>query len=139
MAQIRQHYVEPGSTVKVMVYHRYSWKVFWILLTEGYGAFWKLDELIARNSEAQTGCPVTYSYSRQSVKSLFGGFSIQKTEVDHIFSYRIADYVQYRYIKEWYFRYLPQPVFRWLERQFGWHLCVTGTARGVISQAGEAS
>jgi hypothetical protein len=41
-----------------MVYYRYAWKVGWILLTEGKGQFWKLQELVARNSEAQTGCPI---------------------------------------------------------------------------------
>jgi 2-polyprenyl-3-methyl-5-hydroxy-6-metoxy-1,4-benzoquinol methylase len=53
------HYVQPGSTVKVMVYHRYSWKVLWILLTYGKGQFWRLAELVARHSEAETGCPIT--------------------------------------------------------------------------------
>src|SRR6202162_1505396 len=32
LEEVRQ-YVRPGSTVKIMVYHRYSWKVFWILMT----------------------------------------------------------------------------------------------------------
>jgi len=22
---------------------------------------------------------------------------------------------------------MPQPLFRWLERHFGWHICVTAT------------
>jgi hypothetical protein len=48
-----------------MVYHRRSYKVAWILLTEGKGQFWKLQDLVAKNSEAQTGCPVTYTYTRR--------------------------------------------------------------------------
>jgi 2-polyprenyl-3-methyl-5-hydroxy-6-metoxy-1,4-benzoquinol methylase len=124
VVQIR-HYMQPGSTVKIMVYHRYSWKVLWILLTYGKGRFWRLDELLARHSEAQTGCPITYIYSPGEVQRLLDGFEITEMWVDHIFPYRITDYVQYRYVKEWYFRCLPQPLFRWLERHFGWHLCVT--------------
>src|SRR6185437_14538394 len=50
-------YATRGTTVKIMVYHRHSWKVFWILTTSGNGRFWRLNETIARNSEAQTGCP----------------------------------------------------------------------------------
>lgn len=123
--QIRRHYTKPGSTVKIMVYHRYSWKVLWILLAYGHGAFWKLDELIARHSEAQTGCPVTYVYSPKEAACLLNGFEITDMWADHIFPYRISDYVQYRYKKVWYFRWMPRPVFRWLERHFGWHLCVT--------------
>src|SRR5580692_7134942 len=56
-------YARPGTIVKVMVYHRRSWKVLWILLGEGKGQFWKLRELVAKNSEAQTGCPITYTYT----------------------------------------------------------------------------
>jgi 2-polyprenyl-3-methyl-5-hydroxy-6-metoxy-1,4-benzoquinol methylase len=123
--QVRRHFVHAGSEFKIMVYHRRSWKVFWILLTEGRGAFWKLDELVARNSEAQTGCPVTYTYTPESARTLLRGFRVESMFVDHIFPYRIRDYVQYRYVKNCYFRFLPPAVFRAMERRWGWHLCVT--------------
>jgi 2-polyprenyl-3-methyl-5-hydroxy-6-metoxy-1,4-benzoquinol methylase len=123
-------YTHPGTVIKIMVYHRRSYKVAWILLTEGRGQFWKLPELVARNSEAQTGCPVTYSYSRGEGRELLEnhGFRSTETRVEHIFPYRIADYVKYQYVKEWYFRWMPEPMFRALERQFGWHLLLTGEA-----------
>ncbi len=125
--QIRQ-YTGPESTVKIMVYNRWSWKVLWILFVYGKGQFWKLDRLIAAYSEAQTGCPVTYSYSRRDGRRLLEehGFAVTGTMVDHIFSYRIPDYVEYRYRKVWYLRWIPRPLFRALERVFGWHLCLTG-------------
>jgi 2-polyprenyl-3-methyl-5-hydroxy-6-metoxy-1,4-benzoquinol methylase len=126
--QIR-NYVQPGSSVKIMVYHRRSWKVFWILLTYGKGQFWRVSELVAQHSEAQTGCPVTYIYTRRQARDLLErrGFRVTDAWVDHIFPYRIPDYVQYRYVREWYFRAMPAPLFRWLERHLGWHLCVTAT------------
>lgn len=126
LEQLR-NYVRPGSTVKIMVYHRYSWKVFWILITYGKCQFWRLKELVARYSEAETGCPVTYSYSKAEIRNLMAryGFPVKQIQVEHIFPYRIRDYVQYRYIKEWYFRWLPDRVFRALERILGWHLLVT--------------
>jgi len=34
-------YADRGTTVKIMVYHRYAWKVLWILLTYGKGRFWR--------------------------------------------------------------------------------------------------
>jgi 2-polyprenyl-3-methyl-5-hydroxy-6-metoxy-1,4-benzoquinol methylase len=123
--QVRRHFVHPQSEFKIMVYHRNSWKVFWIVVTEGKGAFWRLEELVARNSEAQTGCPVTYTYTPSGVRGLLRGFSVDSIWIDHIFPYRIADYVRYRYVRNWYFRILPKTVFRRLERRFGWHLCVT--------------
>lgn len=117
-------YMGPAGVLKVMVYHRYSYKVLWILLRYGKAAFWKLDELIARHSEAQTGCPVTYSYSRKTVRDLLQGFRVESASVDHIFPYSIPEYKRYEYRKVWYFRALPQGAFRWLERRLGWHLCV---------------
>jgi len=121
-----QQFVKPGTEIRIMVYYRYSWKVFWIVLKYGWGQFWKLDELVAKYSEAQTGCPITYSYSKNQFTALMEkrGFSVTDIFVDHIFPYRIPDYVQYRYVKVWYFRWIPERMFRWLERNFGWHLCV---------------
>ena len=128
--QIRS-YVHPGSTIKIMVYNRYSWKVFWILLTYGKFQFWKLRELIARYSEAQEGCPVTYAYTRGEVTKLLesNGFKVTEILIDHIFPYSIPHYVQYKYVKVWYFRWMPMFLFRWLERHFGWHLCVTAVPK----------
>ena len=48
--------------------------------------------------------------------------------VDHVFPYRVRDYVEYRYVKEPYFRWMPEPLFRAFERRFGWHLLVTAQA-----------
>ncbi|MGC2322094.1 MAG: methyltransferase domain-containing protein [Terriglobales bacterium] len=126
LAEARQ-YAAAGSTLKIMVYHRWSWKVLWIVLGYGKGQFWSTAELVARNSEAQTGCPVTYTYSRSQARRLVEsrGFRVTGLFVDHIFPYRITDYVQYRYVKAWPWSWMPQPMFRWLEKSFGWHLCLT--------------
>ncbi|MBA3691918.1 MAG: class I SAM-dependent methyltransferase [Acidobacteria bacterium] len=129
IGQIRDYFIHPGSTLKLMVYYRYSWKVFWMLIQEK-GRFWKLDKIIARHSEAQTGCPVTYSYTRKTIKDLIGeNFDIEENYVEHIFPYRIPEYVKYEYVKEWYWRMLPENVFLRLEKTFGWHLCVTAKAK----------
>ena len=123
-------FVKPGSEIKIMVYHKYSWKVFWILIKYGWGKFWKLDELVARNSEAQTGCPITYTYSKKEFSRLLEkhGFHVKEIMIEHIFPFKIPDYTQYTYIKVWYFRWMPRRLFRWLERHWGWHLCVTAVA-----------
>jgi len=130
-----RRYMGPKSMLKVMVYHRHSWKVLWILAKYGKGAFWKLDELVARYSEAQTGCPVTYSYSRNTVRDLLAGLSVRRTRVDHIFPYRIPEYKRYEYKKTPLFRWMPRFLFRSLERLWGWHLCVTAGPVGSDSPA----
>lgn len=123
--QIRNHYARPGTALKVMVYNRYSWKVLGILASYGF-RFWELDELVARHSEAQTGCPITYSYGPKQLVRLIGPkFRIKEMFIEHIFPYQVKEYTHYQYVKEWYFRHMPKRLFRGLERTIGWHLCAT--------------
>jgi len=118
--------LKPGGEFRLMVYNRLSWKAFWIIMTYGKGRFWRWKELIPRYSEAQTGCPITWTYTPGEIRELLttAGFVVDSIQKDHIFPYRIKDYIQHRYVKEWYWRLLPKPVFRWLERRLGWHLLV---------------
>jgi len=118
-------YMGQGSELRIMLYHKRSWKVFWILMRFGKGAFWKLDKLIAQYSEAQLGCPVTYAYSEWDAWQLLQGFEIKNVQVEHIFSFKFPEYKDNVYKKVWYFRWLPKKVFRWLEKKFGWHMCIT--------------
>src|SRR5262249_3668370 len=122
-----QNYLHSQSIVKIMVYYRFSWKVLWILLRSGRGQFWKTSNLVAKYSEAQSGCPITYIYSKREGRAFLERHGLQVTDIfaEHIFPYRIRDYKEYRYIKEWYFRWMPNAMFRGLERAFGWHLCMT--------------
>ena len=125
-------YLKPGGSLKIMVYYRYAWKVLWIVLGYGRGRFWETPELVARYSEAQSGCPVTYIYDKAEGRDLVenAGFKMTRVAVDHIFPSRIPDYVEYRYVKEWYFRWMPKGLFRALERRFGWHLLIDAVAPG---------
>ena len=122
--QIKQ-YCKPETEVRVMLYSKWSWKVFWIILGYGKGQFWKSGKLVRTYSEAQTGSPVTYSYSFQGVRRLMRDFKVESIRKDHIFPYRIDRYVKYEYEWEWYFRWMPMPLFRWLERRLGWHTLIT--------------
>lgn len=121
------YYVHPESIVKIMIYHKYSWKVLELLLTYGKFQIWKLPEIVARYSEAQKGSPVTYAFTISEAKKLLehGGFKISNVSVEHIFPYEISNYIQHRYIKKWYFRFMFPFLFRYLERNFGWHLCLS--------------
>ena len=131
LEHVRRHFIAPDGTLKIMVYHRHSWKVLGMLFTEAHGAWWRLDEAIARHSEAQTGCPITYTYSRRAGAALLEqtGFEVTGVAVDHVFPYRVRDYVQYRYTKAAPFRWLPGGAMRLLEHRLGWHLCLTARPR----------
>lgn len=124
IAGIRK-YMRKDSVFKLMLYHRYSWKVLKILwmLREQPGQ--SIDEKVARFSEAQSGCPMTRTYTRKSAQDLLAAFEIQQMSVDHIFPYRISDYIKHRYTQEWYWRWMPKSWFHTLERLIGWHLLIT--------------
>ena len=124
-----KNYVDSKSVLKLMVYNKLSWKVFYILMTYGKGQFWKVPELVAKYSEAQEGCPVTYTYNTQEISRLLKkyGFKVEDIKIEHIFPYKISDYVKYRYKKVWYFAIMPKFIFRSLEKALGWHLCVTAS------------
>lgn len=129
-----RHYMHDGSRMKLMLYHKVSWKVLWILFRRGgwlklLGSpltLTNLNKIIGEHSEAQTGCPVTYTYTRRQARKLLEkcGFSVGEMKTDHIFPYQIPPYTQGQHVKEWYWQRMPSRVFRWLERHLGWHLLV---------------
>ena len=103
------------------MYSKFSWKVLWSILTYGKGAFWRADEIIRTYSEAQTGCPVTYYYSFRDIRKVMKNYKIIKIHKDHIFPFVINKYINYQYEWVWYFRWIPRPLFRWIESHLGWH------------------
>ena len=99
------------------------------MLRQGRGRFWKAAQLIAEHSEAQTGCPVTYTYSARDIRrDLLRGFAIRSITKDHIFPYVIDKYINHQYERVWYFRLLPSRLFRALERLLGWHMLIVAQA-----------
>jgi len=125
-------YADASTEIKVMLYAKWSWKVFWIIMSYGRMAFWRADELIRRYSEAQTGCPVTYTYTFNDVRRLMSGYMIVDMYKEHIFSYVIEKYVNHQYEKEWYFKLMPRQVFKFLEKNLGWHICITAKIGDTI-------
>jgi 2-polyprenyl-3-methyl-5-hydroxy-6-metoxy-1,4-benzoquinol methylase len=124
-------YCKPTTELRVMLYTKWSWKVLWIIAVYGKGAFWRTDELVAENSEAQFGSPVTFTYSFDGVRKLMSGYEVVDIRKDHIFPYKIDKYVKYEYQWVWYFRWLPMPWFRWLEQRLGWHTLITALPRSA--------
>ncbi len=117
-------YCHPDTEIRVMLYSKWSWKVLWIVVKYGRGAFWRASELVRTYSEAQTGCPVTHYYSFRDIRRLMKGYEILEMRKDHIFPYRIDRYLQYEYEWVWYFKWMPKPLFRFLEKTLGWHTLV---------------
>ena len=133
------HLLKPGGTFKLMLYHRRSLKVLSILVRNCRQYFhWKsIDKVVALESEAQTGCPITYTYTKDSARAMLerAGFCIESLDIEHIFPYKVTDYIKGQYVLAWPWNWLPGKWFNWLQHRLGWHLCIT--ARKSPFQIGE--
>ncbi len=121
--------LKPGGELKMMVYAKYSYKMFAIMHEYGWN-FGQVDNKVAQYSEAQTGCPVTYTYTFDSVKELLADrFTISSIFKDHIFPYKVPEYQQGLYIVEDCFKDMNYADFKEMEKNMGWHICVIAHKR----------
>jgi hypothetical protein len=84
----------------------------------------RIDELIARNSEAQTGCPVTYTYTDGTVRELLTGFNVLDVRKAHIFTWDVEPYRRFEYRKDPAWANVSDEELAGLEKELGWHLLV---------------
>ena len=129
--------LKPDGEFRLMLYSRYCWKVLGIYLRYGFREPRNVSHLVAKYSEAQTGCPITYIYSLKEIRHLLSQFDIVNITKEHIFPYRIPEYVQGRYVKRWYFQWIPNVWFRWLEKILGWHLLIVARRRHESPRNGD--
>jgi nucleotide sugar dehydrogenase len=101
-----------GGEFKLMLYAKNSLKNFEI--QDG------LDQY-----EAQNGVPIANVYTNDEIHSILKDFKNISIKQTHIFPYKIEEYKQYVYEKKDYFKHMPQDVFDCLEKNLGWHLCIT--------------
>lgn len=119
-----RRYMTPQSELRLMVYSRVSYKLFWIMREDGVWDMSRIDELIARSSEAQTGCPVTYTYTDRTVRELLAGFNVLDVRKAHIFTWDVEPYRKYEYRKDPAWAGVSDDELAELEKDLGWHLLV---------------
>ncbi len=105
--------IRPDGELRMMLYAKRSWKA--AMIDAG------LDQ-----PEAQSGCPVAFTYDERDVRDLLDGL-FEPTEMwqDHIFPYQVEHYVNYEYIRQPWFEAMPEELFRALEKSLGWHMLIT--------------
>jgi SAM-dependent methyltransferase len=105
-------YMNENSLLKIMLYAKNSWKNY--MIDAG------LDQ-----PEAQYGCPIANTYTKEDVVELLDGYEVLSIEQDHIFPYQVEPYKRGEYIKQPWFDAMPPEMFRSLEKNLGWHLLIT--------------
>lgn len=117
-------FLQPDGEMRLMLYSKVSYKLFWIMREENIWDMGRLDELIARNSEAQTGCPVTYTYTFNEVRDLLKGFTILELRKAHIFTWDLEAYKRYEYKKDAAWAGVSDAQLAELEQELGWHTLI---------------
>lgn len=123
-----QKFTKPGTRIKIMLYSRFSTKSLSLWLKYGWRVGFSLDKAVALQSEAQFGCPITRTFSKNTACKMLSksGVRITKVYKQHIFPYSIKHYVGYEYKRRFYWRMIPNSTFQRLERILGWHLLIEG-------------
>lgn len=118
-------FMGPESELRMMLYHKGAFKVFQIIEENGWD-YSNVDEKIAYSSEAQSGCPVTYTYTQEDIREALEmiGFKDVETSVDHIFPYVVEEYKQYKYRMEDFWAGMTEEAFDKFQKRYGWHLLI---------------
>lgn len=119
-----------GGELRMMLYHRCSWRTAEILLAEHDPRLWDIDRIVARRSEAQLDCPITRTTSIRQATHLLtdSGFAVVDARYDHIFPYDVSRYRAGYLVRRPLFRAMNEPTYAWLRRHFGWHTLITAVA-----------
>jgi ubiquinone/menaquinone biosynthesis C-methylase UbiE len=104
--------LKKGGILKIMLYATNSWKK--LLIDNNLSQY-----------EAQSNCPLAQTYTKEEVKELLNKFQGVEINQNHIFPYKIPEYIQGKYVKEDWFEQMPNELFAILKENLGWHLCIT--------------
>jgi SAM-dependent methyltransferase len=125
-----RRYMHGESELRLMVYSRVSYKLFWIMRQENVWDMNRIDQLIAKNSEAQTGCPVTYTYTPDSITALLKDYRVLDIAKAHIFTWDVEAYRRHEYKKDPAWADVSDEALASLEKELGWHTLVRAVLGG---------
>jgi len=111
ISQIKR-YMKDSSELRLMLYAKNSWKS--IMIEANYD-----------QPEAQSGCPIAFTYTPDEVRVLLDGFKIVEIRQDHIFPFVVEKYVKYEYEIVPWFASMPKDMLAALEKNLGWHMLIT--------------
>ena len=124
-------FLAPRGEVRLMVYSKISYKLFWLMMENGVKNLQEMDNLIQKYSEAQVDCPVTFTYTFDEITFLLNkhALKVEKIWKDHIFSYEIEPYRNNIYVKDRYWQGIDDRLFKEFEKELGWHTMII--AKGI--------
>lgn len=116
---------EKDQELRLMLYSKISYKLFWAMNNYGPWDLGKMEDTIREFAEAQTGCPVAYTYTFDEVRDLLSPwYEVYDISKDHIFKWNVDKYINHIYEIDDAFKNISEPNFRSLEKELGWHTLI---------------
>jgi len=107
---------------RLMVYAKYSFKLFDFMYQMDSVDFSKADEVIAYYAEAQLNCPRALTYTFKEAEQLLFDFEIISMKKDHIFKFDIPNYIEKKYVVREEFKNMSPSQFQEMCDEVGWHM-----------------
>ncbi len=121
-------FLKEDGEIRCMLYSRFSYKLFWLMNGYDQWTFENVDTLVQQYSEAQSGCPVTYTYTFDEIKELISPyFNVDKIWKDHIFIWDIENYKKNIFIRDTPFNNVSDDYLQKLCKELGWHTMFIAT------------
>lgn len=113
-----------GGEVRFMVYSKVSFKLFRMMREYNQWDMSQTDSLIQCFSEAQSGCPITHTYTFDEVKALVSDLKVEKIWKDHIFTWDVEAYKRHEWVKDRAWKYITPEQYAFWCQELGWHTLV---------------
>jgi ubiquinone/menaquinone biosynthesis C-methylase UbiE len=124
-------FLKDDGEIRCMLYSKFSYKLFWLMNTYNQWTFENVDSLVQQYSEAQTGCPVTYTYTFDEIRDLISPhFKVNSIWKDHVFMWDIENYKQNRFIRDTPFQNVSDEYIQNLRKELGWHTMFIASKSG---------
>jgi len=116
--------LKPGAEFRLMLYAKYSFKLFDFMRETESWDFSNSDDIIRKYAEAQTNCPRAYTYTFLEAKKLLEGFNVEEIKKTHVFPYDVPEYIKGNYVVRDCFKSMTEEKFEEMSDEVGWHMLI---------------
>lgn len=116
--------LKPNGEARIMLYSKYSLKLFDFMHNSNQWDFSKCNEIIQYYAEAQLNCPKAETYTFKQIIEMFKDYEILELKKDHIFLYDIEQYIQHKYVVRDSFKNMTKEQLKELKEEMGWHTLI---------------
>jgi len=113
--------LKKSGELRLMVYAKYSFKLFDFMYQSETVDFSKSNEVIQYYAEAQLNCPRAITYTRSGMEKMLSDFEILELRKDHVFKFDIPNYINKKYVVRDEFKNMTSFQYKEMCEEIGWH------------------